>query len=111
MIKVELSKNIWVECFDDSEIVKWSERGYYLKYLSKYKSNNVEKLIYWGKTDEITEELAKECVSFIDNPRDNGRDIPFKDYSHNFLGVKTAKESIESACDKKYCLICKTDVI
>ena len=46
-------------------------------------------------TNDITEEQCESIVGFINNPENNG-DIPYKNYNHNFLGVETAKESLQS---------------
>lgn len=93
--------NIFIEGFDDYlSLMSWTNCA-----LNPIHWQNI---IYSGKTSEIPEELAREYISFIDNPENNGKDIPFKNYSHRFLGVKTAKESIQSACNQNYCVIYKT---
>ena len=100
MNKVCLKQDIFIEGFDSNQ--RLISNQYLL-------ANNIKLVLYSGKTSEIPEELARECISFIDNPMDNGRNIPFKNYSHNFLGVTTDKESIQSACSQEFCIIYKTN--
>lgn len=107
---INLKDNIWIEGFD-SELFMQSNL-YSLKCL-------VYEEIYSCKTSEIPEEIAKECViEFglckgyeLDDGTILNEDVSFgfKNYKEGFgeLDFKTAKESIQSACDKEYCIIYK----
>lgn len=117
MTKVNLKDNIFIEGFDDIN-----------KFLSKENKYNVQNtlhflkrfLIYSGKTSEIPEDLAKECViqfglckgTQLDDGSILQEDIyfGFKNYKPGFgvVDFETPKESIQSACDKEYCIIYKT---
>ena len=88
MSKVNLKNNIWIEGF-----------GSFIT-LSFALAAGV-KPIYAGKTSEIPEELAKECVL----PPVNG----YRNYKNLWINVNTAKESIQSACPEEYCIIYKTN--
>lgn len=76
-------------------------------------------LLYAGETSNIPEEVAKDCViqnglakgTVLDDGKTLDKDITFgyKQYREGF-GVyeyETAKQSIQSACDKQFCIIYK----
>ena len=84
------------------------------------------KIIYTCKTSEISEDLACKCVETLPDAVavDEIDDYPiYEDWSHiyedysetnswgcdysgiKYYGVKTAKESILSACKEDYCII------
>lgn len=97
-MKINLKEKIFIEGFDNP-------KDYFLN-----PSNEIikaSKIIYSGKTSEISEELAKECVTNYGILNDN----PFHNYkveSQYFEYLfKTAKESIQSACSQEYCIIYK----
>jgi len=66
-------------------------------------------IMYFGKTSEISEESAKECVR---NWRTDGL---YNNYlmepQYEECMFKTAKESIQSACQDEYCIIYKIESI
>ena len=89
-MKKNLKANIWIKGFNSGS-----------EMLNLVSDKN---FIYAGKTSEISEQEAKECVDRFSalNP------ILFVNYKNAFYiesQFKTAKESIESACDNKYCVI------
>lgn len=92
---VNLKENIWIQGFDQ-------------QYIFSYQLFHEGEVIYQGKTSEIHEKIAKECVHKFNNNA-------FKDYSVNFNGIRdiihvykiTAKKSIQSACNQEYCIIYK----
>ena len=96
---------IWIEGFDKTQIVKWNQLGYYLKYLVNDSPNDNRELVYWGITSEIDEELAKKHILFVDTSHKHPN---YRTY--NYEGgewYNTAKESIQSACPYEYCIIYK----
>lgn len=88
MSKVNLKDNIWIQGFDSFITLSFALAA-------------GVKPIYAGKTSEIPEELAKECVL----PPVNG----YRNYKNLWINVNTAKESIQSACPEEYCIIYKTN--
>ncbi|MCK9575566.1 MAG: hypothetical protein M0R51_06375 [Clostridia bacterium] len=97
MNKIYVKKDIFIEGFDN----EWQYRQ---KLYGKTGISNSVELLYQGKTSEISEELAIKiaekgelCEFYWDYNLD--------DYSKNI----TAKESIQSACDKEYCIIYKNN--
>ena len=102
LLKQTDKEQIWIEGFDNyviEDIVSFNNK------LDKLDN----KVIYSGKTSEIFEELAKECVQ---TPLMGD----FIDYSNHirgamcYIAVSTAKESIQSACSQPYCIIYKTNL-
>jgi hypothetical protein len=101
---VNLKDNIWIEGFDMSE-------G------DEVVTNDLDGLLYLGKTAEISEEVAKGCVMRMlsvdqdDKVYSKYRRYPKGNVEVQSLGhqysCKTAVESIQSACDKEYCIIIK----
>lgn len=96
MSKVNLKGNIWIEGFD---------KLIYLNCCSDM-GISLDDVIFKGETSEIPEEVAKECV------RMGSYTTTFYNYitndSHKSNQLSTAKQSIQSACDKPYCIIYKT---
>lgn len=96
-MKTNLKDNIWIEGYNN--------RVYPITALNR---EDVYDVLYAGKTSEIPEDVVKECLAF---PLMGD----FVDYSsHNsecpsYIAVSTIKESIQSACDKPYCIIYKTN--
>ena len=87
---VRLKDNIWIEGFCNIE-----------KYDEMIVS--ISAILYHGKTSDIPEEIAKECVGCFKNEY-------YLDYSSEIKYLyefKTAKESIQSACNQEYCIIFK----
>ncbi len=118
-MKTNLKENIWIEGFDtekhkNSLLDTW------------YKE---DELLWHGKTSEISEELAKQFVQrFVDYKDYSGENTRVYDYIDSSMndserklnwirgGRKTtlfwhltAKKSIQSACNKPYCIIYKTE--
>lgn len=95
-----LKENIFIEGFDFE--YEFRSRLYGTKGIS-----GIVKLIYQGKASEIPEEIAKECaeihqgLSYWDGPND----IFYVDYNNKLNGFSKAKNSIQSACPKEYCII------
>lgn len=91
MSKVNLKDNIWICGFDSEKEVS-----------DIILTVSFDTFIYSGKTSDIPEEVAKDCVY---RRGLNGKYI-YADYSGKICTF-TAKQSIQSACDKPYCIICK----
>lgn len=108
-MKTNLKDNIYIEGFDSLE------SGYIIQDIIAKKC---EEFIYAGKTSEIPEELAEEYVVYDDYSDEYAYKGCFRNYKNfnsdgdiiNYevqVGFETAKESIQSACDKEYCIIYK----
>ena len=93
---VNLKDNVWIEGFDREIDIAYYE-------LAEAIGSGMKDFIYRGKTSDIPEEIAKECVGCFKNEYylDYSSDIK---YLYEF---KTAKESIQSACNQEYCIIFK----
>lgn len=98
-MKTQLKDDIWIEGFDTIDT-----RNKRLKIISIC-DTIIDELIYSGKTSEISEELAKECIDW--NEFDDNI-IKYYDYIKDYWPHLTAKESIKSACSQEYCIIYKT---
>jgi hypothetical protein len=72
-------------------------------YGTKGISRNVT-LVYLGKTIDVPEEIAKECVNSIDYDIANKL---YQNYSDEYW-KHSAKDSIQSACNQRFCIIYKT---
>lgn len=105
MNKIKLKDNIWIEGFDKC----------ILGTQFKLKDGSIPtNAIYFGKTSEILEELAEECV--IINLWE-GRIDSYRKYNKENFNIKccddnncnSAKESIQSACNQEYCIIYKVN--
>ena len=107
MKPLNLRGDIWIEGFDDEEdlAVYWYNHMLWDNYrgLAKYE------LIYSGKTSEIPEELAKECVKSVWFETDviGGCYMVYQDYGEDDCWLDEATESIQSACPEEYCIIYK----
>jgi hypothetical protein len=107
-MKTNLGTGYIIEGFD-------SVAGEYNEKLGKYSYLDKDKIVvYYGKTSEITEEVAKKCVQYSKphyNSYLNYTQIRGKNntsYSKDEkMWFKTAKESIQSACNQPYCIIYK----
>ena len=95
-MKTQLKDSIWIEGFDTMQSIDYCE------LLDAMSLCGIKSYIYKGKTSDIPEELAKECVH-VGVLTDN-----CKDYQSGFNIFETAKESIKSACSQEYCIIYKT---
>ena len=97
---INLKDNIWIEGFDDR--FDCAIAGY---------NGNV--LLYEGKTSEIPKEIAKECVEQIGEWFIGNTPIYQNYIDENNIPVMkrhvilNSKQSIQSACEKEYCIIYK----
>lgn len=104
-MKINLKDNIWIDGFDHFWQMVLREQSFLdtdLKYTKDH--------IYSGKTSEISEELAKECVEILAKTTMGNF---YRNYQYNkpqpvSFTKCTAKESIQSACPHEYCIIYKT---
>ena len=97
-MKTELKPNIFIEGFDSES--EFRRRMYGRKGMSF----SVD-LIYQGKTSDVPEEIARNSTQrseFDENI------IQYYDYEKDYWPCRTAKESIQSACKQKWCIIYKT---
>ena len=95
-MKTLLKQNIYIEGFDE-------------EYIFNYQLFTDGKIIYQGKTSEIDEELAKECVdqySLLNPVLYWNYGVPYPHY-YTDCEFTTAKDSIQSACSQKFCIIYK----
>lgn len=109
-MKVNLKDNIWIEGFDTEKLCT-NEFWHIIESneLSvKYGSGKRMNILYKGKTQEIPEETAKECVEYFIQR------CKYKNYNPDrlidgikLMGFNYAQQSILSACDKSYCIIYK----
>lgn len=93
MSKVNLKDNIWIEGFNNILSVH--------DYETWYNEDELYNVLFSGKTSEISEEVAKECVYI--RPYVNTY-LRYDKSGHLF----SAKESIKSACPEEYCIVYKT---
>lgn len=91
-METNLKNNIWIEGFDSEEQV------YDITLIADF-----DTCIWAGKTSEIPEEIAKKYVQrmSIFTPQFRAYNKTYSDF------YCTPKESIQSACDKPYCIIYK----
>ena len=105
-MKTQLKDNIFIEGFVtqtgvDLELLSDNKKFLRDDILDEFNPN----LIYEGKTSEIPEDIAKECVlNWRTNELYNNYKISSQYEEYMF---KTAKESIQSACNQTYCIIYK----
>lgn len=104
MTAINLKGDFWIRGFDtNEEVYNFKDSICFLGEPVPY--------IYIGKTSEISEEMAKRCVEIHPNIGFKNYNVPshikIKDWTSNWDKF-TAKESIQSACDKEYCIIYKT---
>ena len=96
-MKIQLKDNIVIEGFDVGQKSLLYDRILQLR--------GRQNVIYDGKTSEIPEEIAKECAL---NWRTDGLYNNYKISSqYEEYMFKTARESIQSACNQIYCIIYK----
>lgn len=111
---VNLKDNIWIEGFGGSEQVSYNA---FIRM-----AELAEALVWHGKTSDIPEEVAKECVRdivlstgvfYINYRKMEALKLQagVRRFYHNEIVwepmLKTAKESIQSACNQEYCIIFK----
>lgn len=97
---VNLKDNIWIEGFNRHEA------GHFMITKDRNFIGDIAKeIIYSGNTSDIPEEIAKECVL---NWRTDGLYHNYQSVSqYEEILFRTAKESIQSACNQEYCIIFK----
>lgn len=95
MNKTEFKPGIFIEGFNEKDLQV-------LCGMEVEDSGHI--LLYEGKTSEIPEELARGIMF---NPWDMRNGYP--DFYNKGFYLKSAKESIQSACSQKYCIIYKTN--
>lgn len=99
MTAINTKNNIWIEGFS-------SILGEYNEKLGQYSYYDKDKIVmYYGKTSEISEEIAKECVKQYTIDGHEEEFIGYDDYLVSYNYFRTAKESIQSACSFEYCII------
>lgn len=91
MSKLNLKDNIWIEGFTREELFDLSKED----WRNIVDDVSVDKMLYSGKTSEIPEELAKQIFDW--------------GYDDLELHFESLDESIQSACDKEFCIIYKTN--
>lgn len=106
-MKTNLREDIYIEGFD--ELVQ-------LNTICDVYFEDVNAILYRGKTSEVPEELARQLVEFKRNIAGSALIVPrelllFKTYAYarsncQFV-FRTAVRSILSACPKNYCVIYK----
>lgn len=101
-MKINIKDNIWIEGFDTDY-----ELDGKLDWFTHNPCCDSDDILYFGFTSDISDEFAKKCVCSL-------FDDSFRDYSKNGVGYEsfpfeTSKQSIQSACDKLYCIIYKID--
>lgn len=97
-MKTNLKENIWINGFDHD----FRPHQFWFS-----KKHEIKEVIYLGKTSEIPEEIAKECVDKIQPDYEL---LFCKDYSIDAninVFYSLAKDSIQSACNQEYCIIYK----
>ena len=96
--QVNLKKNIWIEGFN----TPLQRDNRILELLPKIgDADQKDPILYWKKTSEITEEVAKQLVERLSifTPMYRAYDKTYSDY------YETAVESIKSACQHKWCIV------
>lgn len=95
-MRTELKEGIFIEGFDEKIHLNLTCDVYF---------EDTHNILYKGKTSDIPEEVAKEGVK---NWRTDGLYNNYKiESQYEEYLFKTAKQSIQSACDKEYCIIYK----
>ena len=107
MSKLNLKDNIWIEGFTREELFDLSKED----WRNIVDDVSVDKMLYSGKTSEIPEEIAKMVLDwmFWDEKIEQRM---YKNYNKPFIVTYpfvNYKESIQSACNKEYCIIYKTN--
>ena len=95
-MEINLKGNIYIKGFDkNNPFDKKNNDGDFFNHFHKLKDENI---IYIGKTFDISEDVAQQCVNSINSNH-------YEDYTNFNSFVDTAKESILSACKQKFCII------
>lgn len=91
-----LKDNIWIEGLNSG-----------IEVSVCYDALGYENIIYHGKTTEIPEEIAKECVEIHQGLSywEGADDLFYVDYNDKTNGFSKAKNSAQSACPQEYCII------
>ena len=112
-----LKDNIWIDGFDSFRAHEEA-----IVYFLRISENDNPEIVYSGKTSDIPEDIAKECVKeislstgifYVNYIKMNALKIieEKRGASHNILVtqpmLKSAKESIQSVCNQEYCIIFK----
>ena len=98
-MKVELKEGIFIEGSSNVE---------YFYGLEAWVNHYGSGVIYQGKTSEIPEELASQCCKYQNSYEGEPFYKKYGDVIWTIYPYKTAKESIQSACQNEYCIIYKT---
>ena len=72
--------------------------------IGRDKTKEFRETLYEGKTSEIPEDIAKECVTLY---HEGQEDETYTNYSGFEFYCLTLLESIQSACNQTYCIIYK----
>lgn len=110
-MKTNIKDNIWIEGFStplkrDNRILDFLEKGHCENGNWVVDSPEIVEIIYSGKTSEITEEVAKKCVGGWDYAHIDYQNIgEYAGYGGDAGCFRTAKNSIQSACDQEFCII------
>ena len=95
-MEVNLKNNIYIKGFEkNNPFDKKNNDGDFFNHFHKLKDENI---IYIGKTFDISEDVAQQCVNSINSNH-------YEDYTNFNSFVDTSKESILSACKDKFCII------
>lgn len=102
---VNLKDNIWIQGFDTSDEC--------FTPVAQFYPDKLDNVLYEGKTSEIPEELVKKCVEKNNSLgyKNYTKEQQFKEIPIRNLIVDYSLppiESIQSACNKEYCVIYKT---
>ncbi len=100
MSKLNLKDNIWIEGFTREELFDLSKED----WRNIVDDVSVDKMLYQGKTSVITEELASKILINHWNFRHE-----YPDFYNKGFDLNSSKESIQSACNKEFCIIHKTN--
>ena len=106
--KINLKDNLWIQGFFDDKkceneylhIVESNELSI------KYGSGKQIEVLYKGKTSEIPENAAKTYVRKMRFSYQTAY-LSYEPYLYSPNHFPTAKESIQSACQEKFCIIYK----
>lgn len=104
-MEVNLKNNIYIKGFEkNNPFDKKNNDGDFFNHFHKLKDENI---IYIGKTFDISEDVAQQCVNsmFFDSDIIGGGYDAYENYSEFDCWTDTAKESILSACKQKFCII------
>ena len=97
---VNLKDNIWIEGFGTKrKMVIELSKGAHID----------TPIVYFGKTSDIPEEIAKKCVELTSTGLYKSyiwNDDKVEEYGIQPLS-NTAKESVQSACNREYCIVFK----